>query len=544
MHAQKHPRVRKASNLFGLAMILGMMTLAIPSYTPRASAAPAQAWTVYVVNSGSNTVTPFDTSTNTAGPPIAVGNTPEGIAITPDGTTAYVTNYGDGTVTPIDTATNTAGPPIAAGIHPYGIAITPNGATAYVTNAIGNGTVTPINTATNTAGPPIGPVGDTPVGIAITPNGATAYVPDALEGSVTPINTATNTAGVPIGGFSSSSGGIAITPNGTTAYVVNGEVTPINTSTNAIGSSIPVGYMPVGLAVTPSGSTAYVTSSLDIVTPQDIIDGGITPINTETGTVGTPIVGVGFYPDAIAITPDGATAYVTSSPGLGAGNTLTPVNTATTAAGTPLVVGSDPVAVAITPDQAPVAHLSVTPGEVGQPTEFDASASTVAFGVISTYTWNFGDGSTTTTSRPTTTHTYATPGPYTATVTETDSAGTSTTQVFTGQTMSNNGGPSAVTSESFNVVSPLCATGLKAHVLTATYQARSFTGLFCVNANGIGTYTQGTMSGFGSVTVRNGTTTIIAFGRNLALLGTTKGTQSGFIEFAPAPIKLGRFTLT
>ena len=367
MHAQKHPRVRKASNLFGLAMILGMMTLAIPSYTPRASAAPAQAWTVYVVNSGSNTVTPFDTSTNTAGPPIAVGNTPEGIAITPDGTTAYVTNYGDGTVTPIDTATNTAGPPIAAGIHPYGIAITPNGATAYVTNAIGNGTVTPINTATNTAGPPIGPVGDTPVGIAITPNGATAYVPDTLEGSVAPINTATNTAGVPIGGFSSSSGGIAITPNGTTAYVVNGEVTPINTSTNAIGSSIPVGYMPVGLAVTPSGSTAYVTSSLDIVTPQDIIDGGITPINTETGTVGTPIVGVGFYPDAIAITPDGATAYVTSSPGLGAGNTLTPVNTATTAAGTPLVVGSDPVAVAITPDQAPVAHLSVTPAKWASP---------------------------------------------------------------------------------------------------------------------------------------------------------------------------------
>ena len=100
-----------------------------------------------------------------------------------------------------------------------------------------------------------------------------------------------------------------------------------------------------------------------------------------------------------------------------------------------------------------MAHLSVTPAEAGQPTVFDASASTVAFGTITTYAWVFGDGSTATTSTPTTTHTYATPGPYTATVTETDSAGTSTTQVFTGQTMSKNGGPSAVASRTFTVPS-------------------------------------------------------------------------------------------
>jgi hypothetical protein len=90
----------------------------------------------------------------------------------------------------------------------------------------------------------------------------------------------------------------------------------------------------------------------------------------------------------------------------------------------------------------------------------------------------------------------------------------------------------------------LCAAGLNAHVLTATYPAGTFIGLFCVNAKGMGTYTQGTVSGWGSVTLGNGATTIVAFGHDLALLGTTKGTHSGFIEFAPAPIKLGRFTLT
>ena len=60
-------------------------------------------------------MTPIATATNTAGPPITVGNDPDDIAITPDGKTAYVANSGSGTVTPIATATNTAGPPITVG---------------------------------------------------------------------------------------------------------------------------------------------------------------------------------------------------------------------------------------------------------------------------------------------------------------------------------------------------------------------------------------------------------------------------------------------
>ena len=47
------------------------------------------------------------------------------MAITPDGTTAYVVNFGSDTVTPIATATNTAGTPITVGTQPVAIAITP-----------------------------------------------------------------------------------------------------------------------------------------------------------------------------------------------------------------------------------------------------------------------------------------------------------------------------------------------------------------------------------------------------------------------------------
>ena len=52
---------------------------------PTASPVPV---TAYVANSGSDTVTPIDTATNTALPAITVGHDPVAVAITPDGKTA------------------------------------------------------------------------------------------------------------------------------------------------------------------------------------------------------------------------------------------------------------------------------------------------------------------------------------------------------------------------------------------------------------------------------------------------------------------------
>jgi YVTN family beta-propeller protein len=90
-----------------------------------ASAGRLNPITAYITNTGSDTVTPIDTATNTAGTPIPVGSAPYRIAITPDGKTAYVVNLGSNTVTPIDTATNKADPPIPVGTEPSGVAITP-----------------------------------------------------------------------------------------------------------------------------------------------------------------------------------------------------------------------------------------------------------------------------------------------------------------------------------------------------------------------------------------------------------------------------------
>ena len=66
-----------------LVLLLGMALLAIP----------AQAQThAYVANTGSNSVSVIDTTSNTVVATVGVGDYPIGVAITPDGTRAYVTN--------------------------------------------------------------------------------------------------------------------------------------------------------------------------------------------------------------------------------------------------------------------------------------------------------------------------------------------------------------------------------------------------------------------------------------------------------------------
>jgi YVTN family beta-propeller protein len=90
-----------------------------------AASASAATQTAYVANFTSNSVTPINVATNTAGAEIKVGKGPEGLAITPDGRTAYVANEASNSVTPINVATNTAGAEIKVGANPVGVAITP-----------------------------------------------------------------------------------------------------------------------------------------------------------------------------------------------------------------------------------------------------------------------------------------------------------------------------------------------------------------------------------------------------------------------------------
>ena len=302
---------------------------------PLAIAIPPGGQTAYVANSRSGTVTPIDTATRRAGTPIPVGRDPQSIAVTPDGQTAYVANTGSGTVTPINLANRRPGRAIKVGMDPQAMAVTPDGRTVYVLDW-GSAAVTPIDTATGRAGPPI-QVGSYPYAITVAPDGTTAYVASYGSDSVTPITVATGQPGrsIPVG---QAPDALAVTPDSQTVYAVGGDsdtVTPITTATGRAGAGIPVGYSPAAIAISRSGKTAYVVNT---------ISGTVTPVSTTSGQSSRPIrVGIYSYPTAITLAPSGRISVVV---GTYAGR-VTLINTRTGHAIAWVTVGSYPVAAAI-----------------------------------------------------------------------------------------------------------------------------------------------------------------------------------------------------
>ena len=124
------------------------------------------------------------------------------------------------------------------------------------------------------------------------------------------------------------------------AYVANlgGGISVIDTATNTVAATVQVGIGPQGVAITPNGALAYVTNprSNDV----SVIDiGGAAPRVVST-------VRVGCGPTGVAVTPNGAFTYVTNA----CDSTVSVINTATNAVVATVAVGPDPENIAITPD--------------------------------------------------------------------------------------------------------------------------------------------------------------------------------------------------
>jgi YVTN family beta-propeller protein len=117
----------------------------------------------------------------------------------------------------------------------------------------------------------------------------------------------------------------------------------IATATNTVVATIPVGRDdPNGIAVTPDGAHAYVTN---------VIDSTVSVIATASNTVvGSPIPVGALTPSeapagTLAITPDGTAVYVPDD----ASNTVSVIATATNAVVATIPVGNLPLAVAFPP---------------------------------------------------------------------------------------------------------------------------------------------------------------------------------------------------
>ena len=108
-----------------------------------------------------------------------------------------------------------------------------------------------------------------------------------------------------------------------------------------------------GSAAAATGWTAYVANEAGA---------SVTPIDTATNTAG-PAIPVGTEPEAVAVTPDGRTAYVADY----GSSTVTPIDTAlNTTGGIAIPAGADPKAVAMTPD-GQIAYIANYVGDTVTP---------------------------------------------------------------------------------------------------------------------------------------------------------------------------------
>ena len=354
-----------------------------------------------------------------------------GVAITPDGSKAFVCLENELVVLRLSDFQELAKIRSSdfGGESIYYIAISPTKPEAYV---VCGSDVRVINTETYAVDPtPIAV--PNPNRIAVTPDGSAAYVTQesrvktatskapsiAYPYCVTRVDLSDRTfAEVP--GIFRSAEGVAIAPDGKTAYAVNltpdatFELATIDTQSLAV-HSLPITQIetPVSLAISPDGKTAV------------MVNEGRLQIVNEVKAL---------------LQPSGPLVdFMTLSTG-----SETVVDLSVKASDASGLQG-----ISITPDQAPTARFSATPN--GATVTFDASASTSPTGTIVLYSWDFGDGQTASTDSPSITHTYANSGDYSITLTVTNSAGTSLTVTFTGQTVSNNGGPSAQTTQQIAV---------------------------------------------------------------------------------------------
>lgn len=354
---RRRARMRRAAG--GAAAVL-VVAAVIPVVTgafgntsagPRPETLPkAPTGTAYVISSAAGTVTPIDLATNTPGKPIDVSGWPVDIAVTPDGTTAYVAcGPGAATVqalTPIDLTTSTPGKPINLASPPDAVAIAPDGKTAYVINGFPSRTITRVDLVTSTAGKPV-TLYDPPEAIAMAPDGKTAYVATAggtatgTQYQFAAFDLATGKLGRPVNLSSGQPQAIAMAPDGKTAYVLSQPssteitVTPINLMASTAETPIsfsappmPAGVLgqPLAIAIAPDGQTAYVA---------DGVSSTVTPINLATSTLGKPISLTGKPgADAIAISTNGAAAYVANQPS----STVTPINLTTGRPGKPIKI--------------------------------------------------------------------------------------------------------------------------------------------------------------------------------------------------------------
>jgi YVTN family beta-propeller protein len=255
---------------------------------------------VYVANSHDDTVSTFSPTSPTPVTTISLpaGSAPSFVA-TAENASVYVANSGNNTVSAIVMANNVLEQPvygIPVGIDPVSLAETPNLQKLYVANwgnGAGGGSVTSISPIDRSVNPPISnATWVSPVSVAARSDSNRAYVLDQGSGMVSAIDTASDTV------VSSVAVGVGANfmlydSTRNRLYVSNplaNTVTYLQASTDALTATVLAIANPISVAVLPDGTRAYVSSAA-VSTSGGVtyVTSRITVINASSGSVTTTI---------------------------------------------------------------------------------------------------------------------------------------------------------------------------------------------------------------------------------------------------------------
>jgi YVTN family beta-propeller protein len=329
---------RLAANVAGaLALLAGAGP--VQAATPRA---PHCAGTAYTANTGDNTLSVIDMSTDRVIATIPVGKGPAIPIFTRDGRRAYVNNSADDTISEIDPVAHRVIRTIALpkGYGGSGFALSPDGRHAVTTKITYPAQALIVDLQSGRATGPI-EVGNGSERVAISADGRLAYVadgdPKADHGSIRILDLASATVikTVPVGKFPFN---LVVMPDGKTVYVANvlgSSISVLDTATNTIVQTIPTAPYPNGLALSHDGRTIYITN---------FAGGTMQTLDLATRKVSAPIP-TSARPSYIALSPDGAQAYYVHP----TGNTVSVVDTRTFGLASTITVGKAPTAIGACP---------------------------------------------------------------------------------------------------------------------------------------------------------------------------------------------------
>jgi YVTN family beta-propeller protein len=327
-------------------------TIVSPSFNaPVAVAVSHSGEYAYVLNS-TGTVSVVSTASDTVTATIGTASTsdpaPGSIVISPNGTTGYVSEDAADAVLVLNLTTDSVTGSIPLG-NPSALAISPDGTKLYATTSDG---VSVIATASDTVSGTMSIIGSLG-GMVVSPDGGTLYVAenDAPYENILLIGTTTlSFTGTIYGqeaalGAYAGSGALVLSPDGTSLYITAADgtstrVTAVNTATDAVTATATVPETSVSSLAITTGSVIYAAG------PGTSSQGTVAVIGTSPLQLSGLVASVGSHPVALALSPDGKTAYVAN---YDSGN-LTAISTATQLATGVVAVGSEPDAVAVSPD--------------------------------------------------------------------------------------------------------------------------------------------------------------------------------------------------